>query len=255
MNIRKYVIPNTIEEAYETLNKGKANIILGGGCFNGISSRRKNIGIDISELNLNYVKETEDKVFIGADNTLRDIETNDIIKNLCNGILVEGIKNIGVGIQLKNTAKFGASIYAKYGFSDLIPILLVLDAELKFYNIGIISIKDYLEIKRPRDILMEVIINKTYENGIYISRRIIEMDIPQLNMAIITGDNYKIAVGARPQKAIRCDFLHKYFKNDEKISAEDLSKIKMGSNIKASELLRQRLLEDIIIEGKSRIEV
>ncbi|QQK08397.1 FAD binding domain-containing protein [Miniphocaeibacter halophilus] len=248
MELKKYFTPSTIEEAYEVLNKSKSNVILGGGCFSSISKRKKNIGIDLNSLDLNYIKEDENTIFIGSSNTLRDVEINPLIKNLGDGILTKAINEIGAGIQLKNTATIGGSVWAKYGFSDIMPVLLVLDAKLKFFKKGIISVSEYMDSEIERDILMEIIIEKTFKKGVYLSRRLTKMDIPQLNLAVLLDKDIKIAVGARPQKAKRFDFLGKYIKEDRKVLKDDLKRLELGTNIKASDFIRKRLLEDMLIE-------
>ncbi|HHX68652.1 MAG TPA: FAD-binding protein, partial [Gallicola sp.] len=237
MELKKYFTPSTIEEAYEVLNKSKSNVILGGGCFSSISKRKKNIGIDINSLDLNYIKEDEDTIFIGASNTLRDVEINPLVKKLGDGILSKAINEIGAGIQLKNTATIGGSVWAKYGFSDIMPVLLVLDAKLRFFKKGVISVSEYMDIRPERDILMEIIIGKTLKKGIYLSRRLIKMDIPQLNLAVLFDKDIKIAIGARPQKAKRFDFLGNYIKEDKKLSEDDLKELELGTNIKASNFI------------------
>ncbi len=253
MKLREYISPETIEEAYDILIKNRSNLILGGGCFLGISRRKRNIGIDLSKLNLNYIVEEKDNVIIGAENTLREVAVNNLVANISSGILIESIKQLGAGIQLKNTATIGGSVYSKYGFSDLMPTLLVLDAKLRFYNMGIISVKEYMEMKPVKDILIEIIIKNDDSKGIYLSRRLNNVDIPQLNLAITHGSDFKVAIGARPQKAIRVDFLGEYFIKNEEVKLEDIVKVELGNNTKASKGMRVRLLKDMIYEARNAI--
>ena len=254
MKLNKYISPNTLDEAYEILMAGKRNAILGGGCFTGISTMKKNTGISLDNLSLNYIKEDDNSIFIGSNNSLRDVENNTLVKSIGNGIISKAINSIGVGIQLKNTATFGGSVYSKYGFSDIMPVLLVLDAQLNFYNRGIINIEEYMNMEPEKDILLEVIVEKNKNKGLYFSRRLSKMDIPQLNLAIMLEDNIKISIGARPRKAIRCDFLSKYIEENSYINDEDIHILEIGSNVKSSKELRKRLLQDIFIELRKELE-
>lgn len=253
MKLKQYFSPKSIDEAYEILMKNSGNIILGGGCFLGISRKKRNVGIDLSNLDLKYILDDGNKVRIGSENTLREVSLNESVKNISNGILSEAIKQLGAGIQLKNTATIGGSVYSKYGFSDLIPSLLVLDAELRLYKKGIISVREYMEMKPFKDILVEIIINKNNCKGIYLSRRLNAVDIPQLNLAIIHDDDFKIAIGARPRKAIRADFLSKYIAGNKEVEMEDIVELELGNNIKASKNMRFRLLKDMLYEARNAI--
>ena len=254
MKLNKYISPQTLDEAFEILIAAKRNTILGGGCFTGISTMKKNVGISLDNLSLNYIKEDEKNIFIGSNNSLREVESNPLVKNIGNGIISKAINSIGVGIQLKNTATFGGSVYSKYGFSDIMPVLLVLDAQLNFYKRGIIKAEEYMNMEPEKDILLEVIIEKNKNKGLYFSRRLSKMDIPQLNLAIILGEDIKISIGARPRKAIRCDFLSKYLEGNTLINDEDIGTLDLGSNIKSSKELRERLLQDIFMELRKELE-
>ena len=51
------VQPNTLEEAYSILTKRKNNQILGGTAFLRMGKKRIGTGIELSNLNLDYIKE------------------------------------------------------------------------------------------------------------------------------------------------------------------------------------------------------
>ena len=62
--LRDFKSPETLDEAYELLMKSKMNKILGGCHFLKAGSRSYNVGIDLSKLDLNYIKVEDDEIKI-----------------------------------------------------------------------------------------------------------------------------------------------------------------------------------------------
>ena len=77
--LMELVQPSSLEEAYEILMKRKNNIVIGGSAFLRMGEKRIGTGIDLSNLNLNLIEETEDYIEIGAMTTLRDLEVSPIL--------------------------------------------------------------------------------------------------------------------------------------------------------------------------------
>ncbi|MBY2259399.1 FAD binding domain-containing protein, partial [Clostridioides difficile] len=88
------VQPDTVEEAYSILNKRKTNQVIGGSAFLRMGKKRIGTGIELSKLNLDYIKEYEDYVEIGSMTTFRTLETSSIIKNNFGRIIEDSVKNI-----------------------------------------------------------------------------------------------------------------------------------------------------------------
>ncbi|MFR3499726.1 MAG: FAD binding domain-containing protein, partial [Paraclostridium bifermentans] len=99
------VQPNTLEEAYSILTKRKNNQILGGTAFLRMGKKRIGTGIELSNLNLDYIKEDDNFIEIGAMTTLRSLETSDIIKNNFK-ILTDSVRDI-IGVQFRNVVTVG----------------------------------------------------------------------------------------------------------------------------------------------------
>ena len=60
--------------------------------------------------------------------TLRQLETNTDLNRYFDGLMREMVRHI-VGVQFRNGATVGGSLYGRYGFSDVLTALLVLDTE------------------------------------------------------------------------------------------------------------------------------
>jgi CO/xanthine dehydrogenase FAD-binding subunit len=200
--LQKLVQPVTIEEAYNTLIEKKANAILGGCCFLRMGAKRIGTAIELSKLNLNYISEDSEYVEIGAMATFRDIETSEILNKYFNELLPKAVSNI-IGVQFRNVVTVGATVFSKYGFSDFLTALLVLDTEIELYGAGRISLEEFLNMPYKKDILTRVFIKKNNRKASYKDFRNSASDYPILNVSVSCLDNqWKIAAGARPMKAM-----------------------------------------------------
>ncbi len=131
--------PTTIEEAYSLLKKRKNNQIIGGSCFLRMGSKRIGTGIELSNLNLDYIKEDEEYIEVGAMTTFRSLETSTIIEKNFGYIIKNSVADI-IGVQFRNVVTIGGTVFSKYGFSDLITALLCLDTDVELCGMGRMSL-------------------------------------------------------------------------------------------------------------------
>lgn len=71
---------------------------------------------DLSGLGLDTIEETDAGFSIGAMVTLRQLETHPGLEAFTHGAVREALRHI-VGVQLRNLATVGGSIYSRFGFS------------------------------------------------------------------------------------------------------------------------------------------
>ena len=76
ITIQKYVRAQSLEEAWQ-LNQNKRNRILGGMLWLRLGKGTVNTAIDLCDLGLNTIEETQEQFSIGAMATLRDIEKHE----------------------------------------------------------------------------------------------------------------------------------------------------------------------------------
>ncbi|MCC0727132.1 MULTISPECIES: FAD binding domain-containing protein [unclassified Clostridioides] len=242
------VQPNTVEEAYSILNKRKTNQVIGGSAFLRMGKKRIGTGVELSNLNLDYIKEDKEYVEIGSMTTFRTLETNSIIKDNFGKILEDSVKDI-IGIQFRNVVTVGATVFSKYGFSDVIVALLSLDTEVELYKGGRISLEEFLDRDYEKDLLIKVYIKKENKNASYKSLRNAKSDYPILNVSVSKyGKNFKLCVGARPQKATVAKKASEFLSNNEinesnidraiEMASEELT---FGSNMRASKDYRKAM--------------
>lgn len=200
ITIREYVKPRTTEEAWELLQKPGSRI-LGGMMWLRQSSENIRTGVDISSLGLDFIEDGPEYVRIGAMTALRSLETSEALCALTGGAMKKALSPI-VGVQFRNLATIGGSLWGRFGFSDLLTLFLALDATVELYKAGLIPLKDFAEMKKDKDLLLAVRIPKKDRLLSYQALRIQATDFPVLNLcASKTGGTIKIAVGARPGRA------------------------------------------------------
>ena len=255
LTINEYRKVESLEEAYE-LNQKKNNKIIAGGVWMKIGDRRIATAIDLSGLGLDQITETDTEFVIGAMTTLREIEKHAGLAAYTDGAIRESVRHI-VGVQFRNLATIGGSIFGRFGFSDVLTCFLALDTEVELYKGGIISLEEFAKMERDNDILVRVIVKKTPGKGSYQSHRNTKTDFPVLAVAADRyGDELKVAVGARPMKAVcihvpaeqldACTDLKKFAK-------ELAAQVPMGSNMRGSAAYRTHLAETLIRRALERI--
>ena len=147
MTIREYKRAESLEEAWQ-LNQKKANRILGGMIWLKMETINVGTAIDLSGLGLDTIEETDAGFSIGAMVTLRQLETHPGLEAFTHGAVREALRHI-VGVQLRNLATVGGSIYSRFGFSDVLTLFLAMDCSVELYKGGIVPLREYAE--RPYD--------------------------------------------------------------------------------------------------------
>ena len=201
LKFQNYVRAKTLEEAWE-LNQNKRNRVLGGMMWMKMSNNTIGTAIDLCDLGLDKIEETEEEFSIGAMVSLRDIELCESLNTYTQGAVREAVKDI-VGVQFRNTATVGGSIFGRFGFSDVLTVFLAMDSYVELYKGGIIPMEQFAKSKKDTDILVRVIVKKTAGRFAYLSMRNTRTDFPVIACAVsCVGGEYKASIGARPSKAI-----------------------------------------------------
>ncbi len=208
MNIQRYVRPDTIEDEYELIHNEKG-VPIGGGAWTRMNKGGIDLAVDLSRLDLRYIREKEGSIALGAVTTARDVETSEVLTKVFGSLFSHAMAHI-VGVQLRNIVSVGGTVAGGYGFSDLITVLLALEASLVFYREGEMPLESYLQ-ERPGGarLLQEVLIPADKGNGTHAavksafqSVRKTRTDFAVLNAAAVRkAEGWRIAVGARPGAA------------------------------------------------------
>ena len=248
ITIKEYRKAESLEEAWQ-LNQKRSNRIIGGMLWLKMSSLNVHTAIDLSGLGLDGIEEREDCFSIGCMATLRQLETHPGLNHYANGALREALRHI-VGVQFRNLATVGGSLYGRYGFSDVLTVFMAMDARVELYKGGLIPIRDFAEMPYDRDILVRVTVKKTPGTYFYQSVRNTDTDFPVLTCgAALTDEGLRICIGARPGKAALlsapAELLQAPFTEEKArtLAAYAGKHIPTGSNLRGSAQYRAHLVE------------
>lgn len=202
INIQKYVQAESLEEAYQ-LNQKRSARILGGMLWLKLGRGTVGTAIDLGRLGLDAIEETEDRFSLGAMTTLRQLELHPGLNAYTQGAAAAAVRDI-VGVQFRNMATVGGSVWGRFGFSDVLTLLLALDTEVELYQGGLVPLEEFASRKPDNDILVRVHIRKTPGAVAYTAMRIQRTDFPVLTCALSRMDGeYRAVIGARPGRAMR----------------------------------------------------
>ena len=202
ITIHEYVRPATLEEAW-TLNQKRTSRIVGGMLWLKMQNRSVGTAIDLSALGLDTIETTPEGFSVGAMVSLRSLETNAALNAYTNGAVREALRHI-VGVAFRNTATVGGSVWGRFGFSDVLTVLLAMNASVELYRGGIVPLARFAEMPFDRDILVRVLIPREDAAFSYRSARPTRTDFPALTCAAarLSDGSYRFAVGARPGRAV-----------------------------------------------------
>lgn len=253
LQIDDYIYASNLAEAYNTLLSIPGSVVLGGCGYLRLGNRKITTAIDLSKLGLDFIKETDTTIEIGAMASLRDIEIDQLTCTQYNGVLRNAVKDI-VGVQLRSCVTIGGTIAGRYPFSDLITALLALNTKLILHKHGQILLEEYLESKPGKDILEKIIIPKDGQQASFCSIRKTKTDYAVLNVAVAKrAEEYRIIVGSRPGRAMNAEtaaqYLNKHGLDKETAAAAGrlaVDTLKFGTNPRGSAAYRKAICPILI---------
>ncbi len=182
LTIKEYVKAESLAQAYE-LNQKKVNRLLGGMLWLKMQNTQINAAIDLSGLGLDFITETEDEFSIGAMTSLRSLELHEGLNAYTQGAMKESLRHI-VGVQFRNLATVGGSLFGRYGFSDVLTMFMAMDSYVELYRAGIVSMEEFAAMPYDRDILVRILVKKTPRSFAYLSHRNTRTDFPVITCAV-----------------------------------------------------------------------
>ena len=248
--MKNYVQVSSLEEAYTLRKKNKKNTILGGNLWMKMGSRNIMTGIDLCKLSLDTLEENEEFYKIGCMCTLRELEVNPSLHREFNGSFKEALRHI-VGVQFRNTATVGGSVFPRFGFSDVLTIFAALDTSVELYHGGQVPIREFIDSKPDDDILVRLIVRKDGRHVSYQTHRMTETDFGILTCAVACKEGaYTVVLGARPYKAKIIDNVKLSNPADpeelENFIDRVVEQVKFGSNMRGSAQYRKEIAKVLI---------
>ena len=245
ITIQKYVRAESLEQAYQ-LNQATRNRIVGGMLWLRLGRGGVGTAIDLSDLGLDKIEETGEAFSIGAMATLRQLEQHEGLNAYTNGAIRNAVKDI-VGVQFRNMATLGGSIWGRFGFSDVLTVFLAMDCYVELYKGGIVSLEDFAGMKKDNDILVRLIVKKTPGKVVYTAMRNQRTDFPVLTCALSNiGGETKAVIGARPAKAMVIRDEKGLMPDGKAFAAFVAEQAPTDSNIRGSAAYRTHLIRVLV---------
>ena len=245
ITIQKYVRAQSLEEAWQ-LNQSKRNRIVGGMLWLRLGRGSVGTAIDLSGLGLDKIEETETEFSIGSMATLRQLEQHQGLNVYSCGAVKNAVKDI-VGVQFRNMATIGGSIWGRFGFSDVLTVFLAMDCCVELYKGGIVPLEQFANMKKDNDILVRLIVKKAPGKVVYTAMRNQRTDFPVITCALSNiGRQSKAVIGARPAKAMVIRDEKGLMPDGKAFAAYVAEKTPTDSNIRGSAAYRTHLVRVLV---------
>ena len=251
-----YVKVSSLAEAYELCQK-RSSLVVGGMVWLKMTSVTKRTVIDLSGLGLDRIEENDGEFSVGAMCSLRQLETHEGLNTYFGGIFKECTRHI-VGVQMRNCATVGGSVYGRFGFSDILTCLLALDAYAELYHGGMVPVRELAS--RPahrddKDILVLIVIKKDGRKAAYMSQRNSQTDFPILAVCTANlGNQWFVSIGARPAKASLIQFTEDDFDTTKEMAKQAADAFSYGDNVRGSAEYRHSLAEVFVRRLMERLK-
>ena len=257
MKAKSYVSVGSWQEAYKLLKASPKNKIIGGGLWLKKGNAEVDTLIDLSKLGLNKIEDKGEYVEIGSMVTQRELEVSPLIKAFGGGVISDAVSQI-MGPAFRNIATVGGSIFGKFGFSDLITVLLGFDVELQFYPNMKMKLEEYLAKAGYYDgILTHIRIRNRGEKAFFKKVKATALDYPILNVCVTKTDKYRVVVGSRPLVATNlnktCEYLNNGGTDFDKASEIALEELKVGDSMATKSDYRKQLAKVYIKRGLEEV--
>lgn len=271
--IKEFIYPETIEEAIKLIKRKDITTkpIAGGSYF--LSKNIKNVEalVDITRLNLSYIKENDTSVIIGATTILSDIMDDDILLKNNLSSLIEACHK-SADTTLLNQMTIGGNIAINVSWAN-IPLVLV------NYNAKIVLIGDKEEVlpivefmsKRnellKNNLIKEVILPKKYfgYSGMFVKLGATETDYPWIILAILTKiengliKDIRISIGGVTKTLMKLSTLEKNLlnKTDADITIdfikENIDDIIIKPDFKLEKWYQEDLIRNLLFESLKKL--
>jgi len=129
--VTAFIRPATIAEAHEQVLAGAVPV---SGGTDVMLHRRPRAAplVDLTALPLSGITWDGETLVVGATTTLTDVLQHEAVRTIGGGVLTGMLRQVGSPL-LRNVATIGGHV-ARGRLSDVIPVLLALDASIDFYD-------------------------------------------------------------------------------------------------------------------------
>ncbi|MFC2079512.1 FAD binding domain-containing protein [Candidatus Bipolaricaulota bacterium] len=257
-NVQTYQRPASIEEAWSLLSEGgKGAKLIGGGVDVGwFAPPETTMLIDLALIPNRGIELRNDGIAIGAGATLTELLESPLSGDYLGGILATMLQQVASPLQ-RNAATVGGALASTHPWSDVITLLIALDAQVTQYagTLRTTSLEELLQQRGmiDRSIITEVVLPIPAEHTFASFEKFIRtgFDVGMLNCAcrltLSAGccDEVRIVFGGTPDIGQRMEAVESIL-NGSKL---DLTLIESASKL-AAEVIPAR--DDVRASGEYR---
>ncbi len=133
--LERIACPTSVEEAWEvrTREAATSRFLAGGVDLVLYAPPSVTTLIDLSRLGIGAISRDGDDLVIGAMATLTDVLESGPVRDVAGGFLATVLRRVASPLQ-RNLATFGGAVVRAHPWSDVVPALLVLDAQLDAFD-------------------------------------------------------------------------------------------------------------------------
>ncbi|MBS3787454.1 FAD binding domain-containing protein [Candidatus Bipolaricaulota bacterium] len=215
-NLKEYHYPGSLDEALSLSDRESRSFFIAGGTALALSDSSRPVElIDVSRLGLDELELDKEngKLTIGATTKIQKVVENKSVQSVLGGFLSESLEEIG-SYPVRNAGTLGGSLVRPFPWSDVVPILSVLETEITYYHKGDEKTR---ELSKLYESDFRGTLNRSIIEGVSISLpeglntaakfkkfSRSEFDVAALNLACklsVEGNNIseaRLSIGARP---------------------------------------------------------
>ncbi|GBD84248.1 nicotinate dehydrogenase FAD-subunit [bacterium BMS3Abin02] len=208
----EYLRPESVEEAFRTLQELGENARLVGGGTDLIVHPPADVTtlVDLSHTGLGRIDADDTGFHIGASTTLTDVLDYPPFADIWSGVLPAMLSQVASPLH-RNAASIGGHL-ARGRLSDVVPVLLAIDAKISFYDGGHhqLPLTDFYSTRknRTRLIVTEVHLDRDFASAAFrkFARTTYDLAILNAACAVRVEDDAvswaRVVVGERPTLAV-----------------------------------------------------
>jgi CO/xanthine dehydrogenase FAD-binding subunit len=247
VNVKHYLKPSSIEQAYALYVGGENRHVISGGGWLQLTLKEADHLIDLEGLLPEGIREEAGHIVIGAMTRLQRLCESPLLQSFAGGVLVKACEAV-MGPSVRNVATIGGTIAGAYAFSDVLVGLLLLRASVVLFHAGEMSLQEYLERKREKDIVLEIHLPNQTGQYAFLKAAKTHLDFAMLTLGVAYAtDGWRIVAGNRPGVAKRLSqtelLLNEGGAPIQDVVAQALLEANLGANVRATKEYRTRLFE------------
>ncbi len=266
LTANEYLKPRSLEEAYRLGNLPNSLYVSGGLMVAQLKLSNLERIVDLKSLGLDEITEEDGKIKVGANVRLSSFLNDPVLSKMYGGFFRDVAKDVG-STQIRNMATIGGSVAFKLGWSDVITMLMTVEASVEIYDgeLRKIPIDRFVAEKHRGAIIKTILIPNEDGSAAFEKFSKSTFDIATLNLGLklsFNGETVKksvVVIGSRPMISERIPIVENFLNGkNAKTVLEDAAmlvenSVKTGTDIRATSEYRKELATALFKKAMRRV--